>query len=69
MKKTILLFITSFFGIWLGGLWACVFYYILTKGSITLVEPTMWILITEFATAVLVTLASVGIFVWTWIRG
>jgi len=66
MQKTILLFIASIIGMWLGGMWAWAFYHMIQGRYIY--ESTMWIATLEFYTAVAVTLLSAGIFIWTWLN-
>ncbi len=66
MKKTILLLISAGLIFFLGGTWAFAFYRILRDGYVMFYEPNLLILITEFSTAVIITLFAVWIFIWAW---
>jgi len=53
---------------WLSIMWAVVFWLILRDGQATLIEPSMPILITEFAVAICLTMSGVAAMFYAFIK-
>jgi len=67
--KAILLIVTGGFLAFTSGAWVFMFWYILTRGAITLYEPIQSILIAELSLAITLTFLGIGGLIYGAIKG
>ncbi len=60
MGKTVVIVVMGGLLSWLAAMWAIVFWWMVKTGSVTLIEPSRPILLTELTLAICLTLCGIA---------